>query len=159
MAYYSDYPTEPIGGGNPYYRCAHCGRSDPEINGSLEKHLSWCEYRLAKEAEIAQAKQTKTVAPELPSRGWGTRTTYLQRFGDAMQLLCQGHRPSDDILEAWLFHENERLQEFACNNGPEWAQGIGLIDAAMVLADNPEEGHEHQTLEEAKAEREARGAR
>lgn len=48
--YYCDYPTEPIGGGNPYYRCAHCGVSDPEINGSLYKHMEWCEYRKSKEA-------------------------------------------------------------------------------------------------------------
>jgi len=47
--YYSDYPTRPIGGGNPYYCCAHCGRSDPEINGRLEGHAPDCEYRLEKE--------------------------------------------------------------------------------------------------------------
>lgn len=46
---YLDYKKEPIGGGNPYYRCAHCKRSDPEINGRLEGHEPWCEYRLAKE--------------------------------------------------------------------------------------------------------------
>ena len=49
MAYDNDYPTEPIGGGNPYYRCVHCKRSMPEINGNLQKHESWCPYRLMKE--------------------------------------------------------------------------------------------------------------
>ena len=49
MTYDDDYPTEPIGGGNPYYRCAHCKRSVPEINGNLQKHESWCPYRLMKE--------------------------------------------------------------------------------------------------------------
>lgn len=44
-----DYATEPIGGGNPYYRCLHCKRSDPEINGQLDKHETWCSYRLKKE--------------------------------------------------------------------------------------------------------------
>lgn len=48
--YYSDYPTEPIGGSNPYYMCAHCGVSVPEINGSLYKHREWCEYRQSKES-------------------------------------------------------------------------------------------------------------
>jgi len=46
--YYTDYPTEPIGGGNPYYRCSHCKMSVPEINGYLERHAEWCEYRINK---------------------------------------------------------------------------------------------------------------
>lgn len=46
---YSDYENEPIGGGNPYYRCIHCKRSDPEINGRLDGHLPDCKYRQAKE--------------------------------------------------------------------------------------------------------------
>ena len=41
-----DYPNKPIGGGNPYYMCAHCGISDPQINGRLRGHGSWCEWRL-----------------------------------------------------------------------------------------------------------------
>ncbi len=47
--YFNDYENEPIGGGNPYYRCIHCKRSDPEINGDLKKHLTDCKYRIAKE--------------------------------------------------------------------------------------------------------------
>ena len=46
--YYDDYPTEPIGGGNPYYRCSHCKVSVTEINGYLERHSEWCEYRINK---------------------------------------------------------------------------------------------------------------
>lgn len=48
--YYCDYETEPIGEGNPYYRCIHCKRSDPEINGQISKHLPDCLYRLDKES-------------------------------------------------------------------------------------------------------------
>ena len=44
--YYSDYPTEPIGGGNPYYRWVFCKISDPEINMRLEGHLEDCIYRV-----------------------------------------------------------------------------------------------------------------
>ena len=68
---------------------------------------------------------------------WRTSTTYLQRLGDAMALLCSGNRPSDEMLGAWL-NECEgdfRLQEFACEHGPAWSQGIVLIDAASLLAD------------------------
>jgi len=57
MPYYSDYETEPIGGGNPYYRCIYCKRSDPEINGSLDGHESWCKYRQQKLLEIAKKEQ------------------------------------------------------------------------------------------------------
>lgn len=45
MRYYLDFPTEPIGGGNPYYCCSYCRRSVPEINRRLDGHSSWCEYR------------------------------------------------------------------------------------------------------------------
>lgn len=50
--YFSDYENEPIGGGNPYYRCIHCKRSDPEINGRLEGHEKYCKYRIAKELGV-----------------------------------------------------------------------------------------------------------
>ena len=48
--YYCDYPNEPIGGDNPYYRCSYCKISDPQINGYLENHQEWCEYRIKMEA-------------------------------------------------------------------------------------------------------------
>lgn len=54
MDYHHDYDNEPIGGGNPYYRCVHCKVSDPEINGSIEGHREWCEYRKRKEREAGQ---------------------------------------------------------------------------------------------------------
>lgn len=53
MTYYNDYPTEPIGYGNPYYRCAYCKVSDPVINGALDRHGESCEYRKSKEASGA----------------------------------------------------------------------------------------------------------
>lgn len=52
MAYHSDYENEPIGDGNPYYRCIHCKRSDPEINGDIKKHSAECLYRRSKEAGV-----------------------------------------------------------------------------------------------------------
>lgn len=50
--YHTDYPKEPIGGGNPYKRCAYCKISDPQINGEIENHADWCEYRKQKEAAM-----------------------------------------------------------------------------------------------------------
>jgi hypothetical protein len=38
--YYDDYPSEPIGGNNPYYKCSLCGISAPQINGEIKGHSS-----------------------------------------------------------------------------------------------------------------------
>ena len=51
MKYYNDYPTIPIGGKNPYYKCAFCGISVPQINGRIENHNENCEYRQLKEKD------------------------------------------------------------------------------------------------------------
>ena len=32
------------------------------------------------------------------SDDWTTPTTIVERFGDAMELLCQGNRPPDSML-------------------------------------------------------------
>ena len=79
-------------------------------------------------------------------RDWKTPTTFMQRFGDAMQALCHGHRPPREMMIAWLATDSEdnRLQAFACQYGFAWAQGIGLIDAACAAADQPTEGVDHK---------------
>lgn len=93
------------------------------------------------DAAIA-ADRAKSAGAE--PAAWLAPTTYLQRFGDAMQLLC-GTRPDDETMSAWLAKDSEDtdLQEFAIEHGPAWAQGIVVIDAARVLADTPAEGVDH----------------
>lgn len=78
---------------------------------------------------------------------WLTPTSFLKRFGDAMQLLCNGKRPKDADLTDWLnpYHGGEALQDFAAFHGPTWAQGIVVIDAALLLARTPTEGVNHET--------------
>lgn len=89
---------------------------------------------------------------------WRTPTKYIDRLGDAMELLCSGERPPDELISAWLDPkaDDHRLQDFSCEHGPEWAQGIAVIDAAIVLADQPTEiicmdgpqiGHERHNTE------------
>ncbi len=76
---------------------------------------------------------------------WYSPTTHAKRIADVMQLLCSGNRPSDAVVEAWLSNPDDcRLQEFAIEHGPSWAQGIAVIDAARVLADQPTEGVAHE---------------
>lgn len=54
--YRSDYPKEPIGGGNPYWRCSDCKISDPQINGSVSNHAPWCRWRQEQELVSSYAK-------------------------------------------------------------------------------------------------------
>ena len=51
--YYTDYPSEPIGGTNPYYKCSACGASEPYINGKLENHFGGCLWVKKKKKELA----------------------------------------------------------------------------------------------------------
>jgi len=75
-------------------------------------------------------------------------TLYVDRLAHALQLLC-GSRPHDDLIMSWIHDkENNSLQAWAAKHGPSWSQGIIVIDAAMLLADNPTEGEDHQYLED-----------
>lgn len=58
--FYTDYKTEPIGGDNPYHRCVYCKRSEPEINGQLNKHKPDCQYRLSIEASLHPSEIEKS---------------------------------------------------------------------------------------------------
>jgi len=112
----------------------------PEYAGRWDGHDTPTKYE-----RLAAAFPALAAAPQAPAVQ-SAPTTYLQRFGDALALLCSGLRPTDDMMAAWLdiAQDDHRLQEFAIEHGPSWAQGIGVIDAARVLADQPEEdaGHE-----------------
>ena len=94
-------------------------------------------------AMVAAQQPTPAASPE----DWRKPTTYLQRFGDALQLLCAGRRPTDDLMTAWLDNKSEELQDFCSEYGPSWAQGIGLIDAARMTADQPTEGVDHEYMQ------------
>jgi len=77
-----------------------------------------------------------------------TPTTYRERFKDSIALLCQGEYPSDRIIDQWFDESNPsiELQEFCIANCPlTWSLGIAVIEAAMTLAEQPEEGKGHET--------------
>jgi hypothetical protein len=74
-------------------------------------------------------------------------TRWIDRFTEAMTLLCGGNEPPRQIVLDWFDREKDsfELQEFAlCNSPLSTAQGIGIIDAAMCIADQPEEGKGHE---------------
>lgn len=87
----------------------------------------------------------KTAAARAP-----VNTKYLDRVIEALTLLCGGNEPPREMVHEWETGEGEDLQDWAANHTKlPWAQGIGTIEAAQVLADNPEEGMGHQLRDEA----------
>lgn len=80
-------------------------------------------------------------------------TTYMQRFREALSLLCDNAMPPMEMCIQWIKGEDvngaDPLQEWALNHSAaQWAQGIGVIEAAMTLAGQPQEGPEHDSLED-----------
>jgi hypothetical protein len=79
-----------------------------------------------------------------------TNTKYLDRLIEALTLLCGGTVPPREMVLAWETDDSEELQDWAaCNTKLPWAMGIGTIEAAQVMADNPEEGMGHELRDEA----------
>lgn len=71
-------------------------------------------------------------------------TTFIERFGYLMELLCC-ERPSDKMIQDWFDGtDNDSLQQFAVEHGPDCIQGIGLIDGVTIMADQPPEGEGHE---------------
>lgn len=71
-------------------------------------------------------------------------TIYLDRFIAAMGFVCQ-KQPPKELCEKWLSNESEDLQSWAVSNARiYWMTGIGAIEAAQHLADEPEEGRGHE---------------
>ena len=77
------------------------------------------------------------------SADWTTSTEFIDRFEQAVTLLCHGLVPPRKLVEGWLSKTDESLQDFAADNGPAWAQGIVVLDAAALLAETPTEGVNH----------------
>ena len=79
----------------------------------------------------------------------GEVTTYAERFTHAVAVLC-GAQPPADMVAEWIanidVNGEHRLQSWVlCQAAtPSWAQGIVVLDAAHVLANDPEEGVGHE---------------
>lgn len=81
------------------------------------------------------------------SNCWTKKTTYIERLGDALELLCDGKRPLDQMILDYFNDDLDsfELQEFCVANCPlAWSQGIVVIEAAMGMADEPAEGVGHE---------------
>lgn len=86
----------------------------------------------------------------VPQRG----STHAQRFTDAVRILSGGAVPPAEFVEEWLggieVDGAHQLQNWILSQPGHvaWAQGIAILDAAAVLAGQPEEGCEHEVLGE-----------
>lgn len=89
---YDSYPNEPIGDGNPYYRCCACKRSDPEI--SVRGHYDDCEWfsssglREAAEAELDAIEQAAAdiLNPDTESADFSEYAPAMHRYSSACDL-------------------------------------------------------------------------
>jgi hypothetical protein len=73
------------------------------------------------------------------------KSRFVERFVSALSMLCDGEVPPNaDMVDGWFTGTDvDSLQEWAINNAEAgWAQGIAVIDAATILAENPLEGVE-----------------
>lgn len=73
------------------------------------------------------------------------KTTYYYRFHVALTLLTGAVPPEGYVLQ-WLSNEDDYpFQSWAASNGPSWAQGLAILDAAHAMADSPCEGEGHES--------------
>ena len=113
---------------------------ESQLMAALEKMKNEFFRLRGVEVEVAPLRDLKTkVEP----------TTKAERFADALTILCGGYVPDIELVDAWFDEEDDdshiKLQEWAVNNSAAgWAMGIGVIDAALTLADNPDEGVDHK---------------
>ncbi|MEJ6003835.1 hypothetical protein [Paucibacter soli] len=65
---------------------------------------------------------------------------YSVRFQEALSLLCT-EKPAIELCVSWIERQNEELQGWVASHlRADWAQGIGTIDAARLMAELCEEG-------------------
>lgn len=65
---YSKYENEPIGNGNPYYMCSECKLSDPQINGFILNHKTFCSYYVNLFKETLTEEEFSLYYEELKKR-------------------------------------------------------------------------------------------
>lgn len=76
--------------------------------------------------------------------------TFEQRFVEALSILCAGKRPDIQIVKDWFDTKLEsfELQAWTIENGPDWAQGVAVINAARLIVSQPPEGEGYETPED-----------
>lgn len=97
----------------------------------------------------ARLRMSRSGRPKKRS-GWppffeDAPTTWEQRFSQALQILCGGSAPPPGLVQKWIRHESDDLQEWTVSHQAfPWSMGITIIEAATGLADQPDEGGDHE---------------
>lgn len=58
MTYNDSYPKKKHPDkSNPYYMCALCKVTDPQINGQIKNHAAWCSWRKKQELKYGMTPE------------------------------------------------------------------------------------------------------
>ena len=109
--YFSNYPKKPMGGGNPYWYCESCGRTDPEINGNLDGHMNHCAWAANTRVLIDLAKNVEMT----PKRAALWLKTDSQERRDAIRyaLTCPSSATVDYLMTSMRNEATDVLISFA----------------------------------------------
>lgn len=122
-----------------------CSDPDPTGNGNHDS----VEYIRADKAGPRAITARRPAILPISAIATGDETTYLARFRHALAVLCGGVAPPEEMCADWLNSDDEALQTWAVNNTVmDWAMGITVVEAAMKLADEPDEGGDHRPRRE-----------
>lgn len=80
------YESEPIGSGNPYWRCTSCKQSDPYV--SIEGHRAHCEFRLIQPLRAELDSRLTDLRVNLGSMGWLPKFLAPSSLADAQRYLA-----------------------------------------------------------------------
>lgn len=118
-------------------------------NGKPWNHLTRGAYAspTLREAWASWLASATAAGTDSPNAFIGDKENsgYLVRFADALEILCTA-RPDLALCEQWLRNtpEGEQLQAWAVDHmRANWGTGLGVLDAAEVMAESPEEGMHH----------------
>lgn len=74
-------------------------------------------------------------------------TKWIDRFTDALETMCLW-RPPAEVVSSWLNSDSEALQDWVGMNARPLIRphtmSIAIIEAAMLMADQPVEGEGHE---------------
>lgn len=121
-----------------------------DCNGKPWNYLRRGVYasRTLRDAWVAWLASSMAAGTAGPGRfvGENDATGYLERFVDALEIMCT-ERPDSGLCEQWLRNapEGDCLQDWTVDHmRANWGTGIGVLDAASAMAESPEEGMDHE---------------
>lgn len=111
----------------------------------IGKSLYWsCHLDISFSWAVAADFLSRESMPKRYKVEFGTRE---KRFVQAIRLICRKEPPMR-LVSNWFSNEEPAsydLQDWCCNNSPDWVQGLAIINAATIMAQSPPEKPTHAT--------------